>query len=62
MLDTGIRMLILIPISSRRQRIPMDPCPHTIIILLSKWIQPIPDHARVLEKSLDFYQDPCRGP
>jgi hypothetical protein len=58
MLDTGIRMLILIPISSHRQRIPMDPCPQTIVILLSKWIQPIPDLARVLEKSLDFYRDP----
>jgi hypothetical protein len=51
-------MLILIPILSRRQRIPMDPCPQTIIIPLSKWIQPIPDLARVLEKSLDFYRDP----
>jgi hypothetical protein len=36
----------------------MDLCPQTIIILLSKWIQPIPDRARVLEKSLDFYRDP----
>jgi hypothetical protein len=26
-LDIGIRTLILIPISSRRSRIPMDPCP-----------------------------------
>jgi hypothetical protein len=23
-----------------------------------KWIQPIPDLTRVLEKSLDFYRDP----
>jgi hypothetical protein len=53
-----MRTLILIPISSHRQRIPMDPCPQTIIILLSKWIQPISDLARVLEKSLDFYRDP----
>jgi hypothetical protein len=58
MLDTGIRTLILIAISSRRQRIPMEPCPQTIIILLSKWIQPIPDLARVLEKTLGFYRDP----
>jgi hypothetical protein len=58
MLDTGIRTLILIPILSPRQRIPMDPRPQTIIILLSKWIKPIPDLARVLEKSLDFYRDP----
>jgi hypothetical protein len=36
----------------------MDPCPQTIIILLSKWIQSNPDLARVLEKSLDFYRDP----
>jgi hypothetical protein len=36
----------------------MDPCPQTIIILLSKWIQPIPNLARVLENSLDFYRDP----
>jgi hypothetical protein len=36
----------------------MDPCPQTIIILLTKWIQPIPDLARVLEKSLDFYRGP----
>jgi hypothetical protein len=36
----------------------MDPCPPTIIIPLSKWIQPIPNLARVLEKSLDFYEDP----
>jgi hypothetical protein len=35
-LDTGIRTLILIPIFSCRPRIPMDPCPQTIIILLSK--------------------------
>jgi hypothetical protein len=35
----------------------MDPCPQTIIILLSKWIQPILDLAGVLEKSLDFYRD-----
>jgi hypothetical protein len=33
-LDTCIHMLILIPISSRRPRIPMDPCPQTIIILI----------------------------
>jgi hypothetical protein len=52
------RTLILIPISSHRQRIPMDPCPQTIIIPLSKCLQPIPDLARVLEKSLDFYRDP----
>jgi hypothetical protein len=32
-LDTSIRTLILIPISSRRSRIPMDPSPQTIIIL-----------------------------
>jgi hypothetical protein len=57
-LDTGIRTLILIPISSRRLRIPMDPCPQTIFILLSRWIQSIPNLARVLEKSLDFYRDP----
>jgi hypothetical protein len=44
--------------SSRRQRIPIDSCPQTIIILLSKWIQPSPDLTRVLEKSLDFYRDP----
>ena len=50
-LTKGFRTLILIPISSHRQRIPMDPCPQTIIILLSKWIQPIPDLARVLEKN-----------
>ena len=31
-LDTSIRTLILIPILSHRQRIPMDPCPQTIII------------------------------
>jgi hypothetical protein len=49
--------IILIPISSHRQRIPMDLCPQTIIIPLSKWIQPIPDLTRVLEKSLDFYRD-----
>jgi hypothetical protein len=55
---TGICTLILIPILSRRQRIPMDACPHTIIILYQKWIQPIPNLARVLEKSLDFYRDP----
>jgi hypothetical protein len=36
----------------------MDPCPQTIIMLLSKWIQPIPELARVLEKLLDFYRDP----
>jgi hypothetical protein len=36
----------------------MDRCPQTIIIMIYKWIQPIPDHARVLEKSLDFYRDP----
>jgi hypothetical protein len=48
-LDTGIRTLILIPISSRRSHIPMDPCPQTIIILLSRWIQSIPNLARVLE-------------
>jgi hypothetical protein len=36
----------------------MDPCPQTIIIQLSKWVQPISDLARVLEKSLDFYRDP----
>jgi hypothetical protein len=35
----------------------MDLCPQTISILLSKWIQPILDLARVLEKSLDFYRD-----
>jgi hypothetical protein len=58
MLDTGICTLILLPILSHRQRIPMDPCPYTIIVLLSKWIQPIPDLARVLEESLDFYRDP----
>jgi hypothetical protein len=43
--------------SSRRQRIPIDHCPQTIIIPILKWIQPIPDLARVLEKSLDFYRD-----
>jgi hypothetical protein len=48
----------LIPISSRRQGIPMDPCPYTIIVPVSKWIQSIPDLARVQEKSLDFYQGP----
>jgi hypothetical protein len=48
-LTKGFRTLILIPISSHRQRIPMDPCPQTIIILLSKWIQPILDLARVLK-------------
>jgi hypothetical protein len=36
----------------------MDPSPQTIIILLPRWIQSIPDLARVLEKSLDFYRDP----
>jgi hypothetical protein len=36
----------------------MDPCPRTFIVLVSKWIQPITDPARVLEKSLDFYRDP----
>jgi hypothetical protein len=36
----------------------MDCCPQTNIIMIRKWIQPIPDLARVLEKSLDFYQDP----
>jgi hypothetical protein len=35
-LDIGIHTLILIPILSHRPRIPMDPCPQTIIILLSK--------------------------
>jgi hypothetical protein len=49
MLNTGIRTLILIPILSRRSRIPMDPCPPTIIIMLSRWIQSIPGLARVLE-------------
>jgi hypothetical protein len=28
-----------------------------MIIPGSKWIQPTPDLARVLEKSLDFYRD-----
>jgi hypothetical protein len=56
--DTGIHTLIRIPISSRRPRIPMDPCPQTIIITLSKWIQSIPDLALVQKKSLDFYRDP----
>jgi hypothetical protein len=36
----------------------MDRCPQTIIITIYKWIQAIPDLARVLEKSLDFYRDP----
>jgi hypothetical protein len=31
---------------------PRDPCPQTNIIPLSKLLQPIPDLARVLEKSL----------
>jgi hypothetical protein len=33
--------LILIPISSRRQPIPMDCCPQTSIIMIWKWVQPI---------------------
>jgi hypothetical protein len=57
-LDTRYHTLILIPVSSRRQGMPMDPCPQTIIVQVSKWIQSILDLARVLEKSLDFYQDP----
>jgi hypothetical protein len=36
----------------------MDCCPQTNINMIRKWIQPIPDIARVLEKSLDFYRDP----
>jgi hypothetical protein len=36
----------------------MDRCPQITIIMISKWIQPIPDLTRVLEKSLDFYRDP----
>jgi hypothetical protein len=42
----------------RRPCIPMDTCPQTNIIMIWKWVQPIPDLARVLEKSLDFYRDP----
>jgi hypothetical protein len=36
----------------------MDSCPQTIINTIYKWTQAIPDLARVLEKSLDFYRDP----
>jgi hypothetical protein len=50
--------LILIPVSSLRQGIPMYPCLETIIVPVSMWIQSIPDLARVLEKSLYFYRDP----
>jgi hypothetical protein len=34
-LDTRYHTLILIPVSSRRQGIPMDPCPQTIIVPVS---------------------------